>query len=118
MSSTPPGWYPNQHNQMQYWDGQQWLQTGPSQVFIQARPRNGYAITGLVLGLVAILFTITLLGIIVAIPIGVIGLIFSIIAYNKRAQFGGAAMAVWGIILNGIPTLIAAISVIGSAMNR
>lgn len=118
MSSTPPGWYPNQHNQMQYWDGQQWLQTGPPQVFIQTKRSNGYAITGLILGLVAMLFTITLLGIILAIPIGIIGLIFSLIAYSKRRESGGAAMAVWGIILNGIPTLIAAVSVIGSAMSR
>lgn len=28
-ASTPPGWYPNQHGQTQWWDGHQWGQFAP-----------------------------------------------------------------------------------------
>ena len=42
-TQTPPGWYPNQHGQTQWWDGQAWGPNAPQQQapVIYAAPHPG-----------------------------------------------------------------------------
>lgn len=67
----------------------------------QPQPANGFGITGMVLGIIAVCFSwITLGG-----PIGVFGLIFSAIGMRKKYVNKGTAIA--GLVLNIIAILIA-----------
>lgn len=64
------------------------------------KQQNGFGIAGLIIGIIALLLSCLAIGGF----LGIIGLIFSIIAITKKNQKRGAAIA--GIILNGISVII------------
>lgn len=88
-SMQPPGYYPHSA-------GPQWV---PQPV---AQPRRGLAITGLVLGVIGVVLALTPFTFWVAMPLGIIGLIFGAIGFRYGMGKAGA-------ILGGIAILISII---------
>jgi hypothetical protein len=103
----PPAQPPGQQPPM----GQPWGQppAGPGwgQQPPAARPTNGLAIAALVLGILAILSAITVLGAPVAIVLGIPAVVLGIMGRRRAGQIGtGGGMAVGGIVTGVLGLLI------------
>ncbi|MBF4462269.1 MULTISPECIES: DUF2510 domain-containing protein [unclassified Rathayibacter] len=118
MSNAAPGWYPDptQTATQRYWDGQAWPEQraplAPTVVQMQRPPGNGAAVASLILGLCAILPTLTIIGIVVAWLPAIPGVICAIVGGRRSKVIGGhgRVMANWGFGLSAVPLLLIVLS--------
>jgi len=80
---------------------------------VPAPPGNGMSIASLVLGIVALVGSLTICGSIFAIPVALVGLILGIIGKNKLKTAGAPfGKATAGIVMSIIALIIAAIVIV------
>ncbi|MBB2901348.1 hypothetical protein FHR75_002136 [Kineococcus radiotolerans] len=74
-------------------------------------PRNGAAVAGLVLGIVALLLCLTVLGAVLSVLLAVVGLVLSIVGLRRvgRRRATNKGVAVTGLVVNAVALLIAAV---------
>lgn len=118
-SSVPAGWYPDTQGRMRWWDGATWTEHfAPVAPVVGARPSNGTAIASMVLGITGFALSLTIVLIVVALPMAVVGLILGMVGLSKSKQLGGVGRAqAWaGVILCGLPFALYAASWLSSAV--
>lgn len=107
MAVNPPpaaGWYPDpwQHAPFRWWDGVQWTghlqqpqpqQPVPVTVIQQG---NGLAVASLVCGIVGVVLGLIPILFVITIPLGLIGVILGAVALRRPQR---RAMAWWGVAL-------------------
>ncbi|QHC67416.1 DUF2510 domain-containing protein [Rathayibacter sp. VKM Ac-2759] len=114
MNNAAPGWYPDptQPATQRYWDGIAWTEQRapltPTVVQLQRPPGNGASVASLILGLCAILPTLTIIGIFIAWIPAIPGLICAIVGGRRSREIGGhgRVMANWGFWLNAAPLML------------
>lgn len=117
QSPPPAGWYPDNSGRQRWWDGSQWTEhyqpVPPVVLILQA---NGYAIASMVLGITGFALSLTIILIVVAIPMAVVGFILGFIGLGNANRSGGRgrAQAITGIVLCGLPFVL---WIIGSIMS-
>lgn len=100
--TAAPGWYPDPATGRQrWWDGAGW---GP---LPERAVVNGPAITSLVLGIVSVVLFGTIIGILLAVPAAVAGVVTGVfgIAVSRRPKGTGRVMSIIGLCLSAVPVL-------------
>jgi hypothetical protein len=124
----PPGWYPDADSRYQrWWDGQRWtdaLQAVPPSAPVVVAPRNGFATTGLVGGIVAAAVTVfalvggvgldplTVLLALICAGVGIAWGIPGLVRANRLQPPVGKARAIVGLSLGGA-TIVLVVLVAG-----
>ncbi|WP_432544495.1 DUF4190 domain-containing protein [Kineococcus sp. SYSU DK002] len=74
-------------------------------------PKNGAAIAGLVLGVVALLLCFTLLAAPLSLLLAIVGLVLSIVGFRRvgRGRATNKGVAVTGLVINALTILISAV---------
>lgn len=106
VAKAPPGWYDDvSPGLLRWWDGSQWTEQRSAKPV--AKVSNGLAVTSLVLGIVGFCLSLTIIGLVVAIPLALLGFILGAVGIRVGVRTGvGQGVAWWGAILCGLPFLL------------
>lgn len=112
--NQPPGGYPQQGGQYPP-QGGQYPPQGGYQGGYQEQPKKGkgLAVAALIVGVLALLSSVTIIG---GILLGLIGLVLGFVASGKakRGQADGRGMAIFGIVLSVLGILVSILIVVGA----
>lgn len=117
MVRPAPGWYDDVSapGVLRWWDGSQWTEQRSARPV--AKVSNGLAVASLVLGIVGFCLSLTIIGLVVAIPLALLGFILGAVGIRVGVRTGiGQGVAWWGTILCGLPFLLWAYGVVSQGV--